>query len=107
MAQRPTTYAYTFASATSAALSDIIGMRQKTWILSMAVRADRGNADDISWSVRGGGKGGFIGPAEACVFDFGEAGTLVGTLAFHGKAGDKMYLTIGISSDYFDQTDLT
>jgi len=106
MAERPSTYAHTFTT-TTAALADVMGVRQKTWIMSMAVRAARTNADDISWTVRGGGKGGYIGPSEACVFDFGSGGALVGTLEFHGAVNDKMYLTIGVNSDYYDQTNLT
>ncbi len=114
MAQRPTTIEYTFASGSSGNLADIMGTRQKIWILSLAVRAARTNADDISWIVQkgnsvvnGGSRGGYIGPGEACVFDFGDGGALVGTWRFQGAAGDQMFLTIGVCADYFDQTDLT
>ncbi len=114
MAQRPTTIQFTFAAGVSSNLADIMGTRQKIWIMSLAVRAGRSNANDIFWIVRkgnsvvnGGTPGGYIGPGEACVFDFGEGGALVGTFTFDGAAGDTMFLTIGVGADYFDQSDLT
>lgn len=105
MAVRPITKKYTFDSTGTVLLSAILDRPANTWMGSLAVRSARENAEDVYWSDAQGVAGGYIGPAEAVTFDFGEGQSLVGRFSLQGKSGDAVYLTIGLSSAYFGPDD--
>ena len=93
---------YTFTAAERVLLSTIMDRPAHTWIGSLAVRAARGNADDVFWADEGGEMGGYIGPGEAVTFDFGQGQTLVREFTLYGDVNDVIYITIGINSNHTD-----
>lgn len=105
MARRPITKTFTFGGSAYYELSTITGENAKTWIHSLAMRADRENLSDIFWTDENGESGGYIGPAEAVVFDYGQEGSLMKNFRLTGTEDDIVYLTIGMNDSYFDQWD--
>jgi hypothetical protein len=101
MAEVPRTFEYTIPIGGTALLSTITGWAERTWMGSIAMRADRGNADDIYWSDNLLSRGGFIGPGEAVTMNF-EGQALIRNLRLIGTSGDVVYITIGLNSENFD-----
>lgn len=93
----PRTKRFAFGGASRYSLKTIMDWRDSTWIGTIAMRADRGNADDVGWSDADNSQGGYIGPGEAASFDFGPGQTLAKDFYLSGISEDIVYLTIGLN----------
>lgn len=101
MAEVPRTFQYTIPVSGVSTLATITGWDEKTWMGSIAMRADRGNSDDIYWADDDLSKGGYIGPGEAVTMNF-DGQALIRNLRLMGTSGDVIYITIGLNSENFD-----
>lgn len=101
MALKPLTREFTIPVGGVATLASILGMAENTWVGFVAMRAGRGNADDLFWQDENGQSGGYIGPGEAVTIEFGEGQTLVRNFSLSGTESDTVFMTIGVNRHYF------
>jgi len=97
MATVPRTIEYVFDVREEVLLRELLSCSPSTWTSSVTIRAGRENVADIFWSANpGAGRGGYVGAAEAFSADFSEQ-ALIKDFTLYGKAGDKVFMTIGLN----------
>ncbi len=101
MAAVPKTFEFTIPVSGTATMASVTGWPEKTWMSSLAMRADRDNTNDIYWADEDSERGGYIGPGEAVSFNF-EGQALIRDVNLVGSSGDVVYLTIGLNSEGYD-----
>jgi hypothetical protein len=81
-------------------------MPDKTWVSEVVMRCDPDNLGTVKWSDSGHEAGGYLLAEEAVTIEF-DGQTLAGTFFIVGAAGEIVYMSIGVNSQYFDHMGLS